>query len=262
MKNYQVISPENIPEIIPGDSLTEIFTECLIQEKIQLQDGDILVIAHKVVSKAENRIVHLREVVPSPEAELLAQKTGKDPALVELIIRESKEILWASKEGLLLCRHRLGYVCANAAVDCSNSGINKVVLLPENPDHSAAFIRNQMEKQWKCCLGVLICDTHGKPFRLGASGTVIGASGVRLLKNYIGHKDRAGYTMHSSVEAEGDEMAGAATLLLGQGDEGRPLAIIRGLSAMGDNTAADLIRNEEKDVFLTALKNAKSKKDG
>ena len=253
MKDYRVFAPECLGSILPGDDLLKQVSDALIAEQIHPQDGDILVLAHKIVSKAEGRVYPLSQVRPSPQALALARITEKEAALVELILRETDEVLWASK-GLLLCRHRLGHICANAAVDCSNAGEGLAVLLPVDPDRSAAELRHGMESRFHCRLGVLICDTHGRPFREGAGGAVVGASGVRLLKSYVGRKDRDGRTMCSSVEATGDELASAATLLMGQGGESRPLALIRGLDALGNDTAAVMMRNAERDVLLSALR--------
>lgn len=253
MQSMQIIVPEQIPEIVPGDNLASVLSANLMREQIQLQSGDILVLAHKIVSKAEGRLTKLSDIVPSPGALALAKTTGKDPALVELILQESAEILWAAPNGLLIAKHRLGFVCANAAVDCSNAGNGMAIQLPKDPDASAARIRSALEATAGCRLGVIICDTHGKPFRKGACGTVIGASGVRLLNSYVGLPDREGRIMRSSIEAVGDELACAATLMMGQGSEGRPLAIIRGLDFPGNDTAADLLRTPQQDVFLSAL---------
>lgn len=257
MRSYQVLAPERMPEIGPGDSLADIVLGVLEEEGLRLQTGDVLVFAHKVVSKAEGRVFPLREVRPSRRAMELAERTGKAPELVELILRESREVLWADKNGLLLCLHRLGFVCANAAVDCSNAGDGSAVLLPEDPDASAASLRQALESRLGLRLGVVVCDTHGKPFREGACGTVVGASGVCLLKSYVGQADRDGRVMQSSVEACGDELACAATLIMGQGGEGRPLSIIRGLDALGEDAAAALVRPLARDVFLSALLNWK-----
>lgn len=254
MKDYRVFAPEGLGTISPEANLLKELSDALAAEQIWPQDGDILVLAHKIVSKAEGRVFPLSQVQPSPRALALARSTGKEAALVELILRETEEVLWASK-GLLLCRHRLGHICANAAVDCSNAGEGLAVLLPLDPDRSAAELRQGLEARFRCRLGVLICDTHGRPFREGAGGTVVGASGVRLLKSYIGQEDRDGRTMRSSVEAAGDELAAAATLLMGQGSEGRPLVLIRGLDALGDDTAADMVRDAKRDVLLSALRN-------
>ena len=254
MVSYQLFAPEGIGSVQPGDRLAQILGDAFVAEGLVPQDGDILLLAHKIVSKAEGRLYRLAEVVPSPRAVELSARTGKEAALVELILRETSEVLWA-QPGLLLCRHRLGFVCANAAVECSNAGEGSAVLLPVDSDRSAAQLRSELEQRFHCRLGVVICDTHGRPFREGAGGIAIGASGVSMLKRYVGQTDRNGRLMHSSVEATGDEMAAAATLLMEQGNAGRPAVLIRGLSLGGDDTAAAALRNNERDVFLSTLQN-------
>lgn len=254
MVSYQLFAPEGIGSIQPGDSLAQLLGDAFAAEGLVLQDGDILLLAHKIVSKAEGRVYRLAEVVPSPRAVELAARTGKDAALVELILRETDEVLWAQPR-LLLCRHRLGFICANAAVDCSNAGEGSAVLLPVDPDRSAAQLRCALEQRFHCRLGVVICDTHGRPFREGAGGIAIGASGVSVLKSYVGQADRDGRLMRSSVEATGDELAAAATLLMEQSSAGRPAVLVRGLSLGGDDTAAVAIRDDERDVLLSVLQN-------
>lgn len=256
MVSYQAFAPEGIGSIHPGDDLGRILGDALEKEGLQPRNGDILVLAHKIVSKAEGRIRRLSEVTPSPRAMALARRTGKEPPLVEVILQESDEVLWAGP-GLLLCRQHLGLVCANAAVDCSNAGEQSAVLLPEDPDRSAAQLRRTLEERFCCRLGVVICDTHGRPFREGAGGIVIGASGTTLLKSYIGQRDRDGRVMHSSVEAVGDELAAAATLLMEQSGASRPAVLIRGLSLPGEDAAASTVREQARDVFLSALQNTK-----
>ena len=253
MNQLQLFALESIPEIRPDDDLASVLISAMDREGFVPTEGDIFVLAHKVVSKAEGRIYHLPEVVPSPEAIRLGKITGKPPALVELILQESEKVLYAAEQGYLLCQHRLGFVCANAAVDCSNAGDENAILLPLRPDDSAQRMRIALEARYHSRFGAIICDTHGKPFREGASGTVIGASGICLLKSYIGQEDRDGRVMKSSVENIGDELAGAATLLMGQGREGCPVCIVRGLSALGSGHASDLIRQTNRDIFLSTF---------
>lgn len=179
MIGYQLFSPEGIGTIQPGADLARILAYSFESDGMTLQDGDILLLAHKIVSKAEGRVQRLCDVSPSKQALSLARKTGKDAPLVELILEESGEILCAQK-GLLLCRHRLGFVCADAAVDRSNAGDGMAVLLPIDPDASAARIRRALEARYRCRLGVIICDTHGRSFREGASGIAIGLSLIHI----------------------------------------------------------------------------------
>lgn len=253
MGGFSVFAPEGLPEVTPGDDLPGLLEDLFV--RTPLQDADVVVLAHKIVSKAEGCVLRLDGVSPGPRAEELAEITGKAPALVQVIVEESDEILWADGAGRLICRHRLGHVCASAAVDESNSRPGCVITLPRDPDRSAARLRRALERRFGLRLGVLICDTHGRPFREGACGTAIGASGVRMEKSYVGSVDRAGRRMHSSVECWGDELACAATLALGQGGEGTPVAVVRGLEgAMGDGCAGALLRVPERDVFLQSMR--------
>lgn len=197
----------------------------------------------------------LREITPSQKAVQYGVLLGKEPALIQLILNESEEVLWAEKaNGPMICRHHRGFVCANAAVDCSNTQPGHAVTLPLDPDLSAAQIRGEIERRLNIRIGTIICDTHGRSFRNGACGIAVGASGIVALKSYIGKKDRVGRVMESSIECYADELAAAATLVMGQGDEGRPIAVIRGFQgAIGEQCAKEIIRPQETDIFLQAL---------
>jgi len=217
-----------------------------------LEDGDILVVTHKIVSKAEGSVIDLRSVTPSVRALGLAHLTDKDPRLVEVILRESKEILRVA-EGLIITEHRLGFVCANAGVDRSNSGDpsgQQVVLLPKDPDHSAQEIRQALWENFRKDIGVIISDTHGRAFRNGIIGICIGIAGVPALRDLRGRSDLFGYTMNSSIECIADELAAAASLVMGQCDEGIPLALIKGLPwSYQESSFREIIREKEKDLF-------------
>lgn len=254
MAQLHVYAPEALPEVRAGDSLPDLIIAALQDQP--LRSGDLLAISHKIVSKAEGRMYDLREIAPSPEVERYAKLLNKDPGLIQLILSESTEVLWAQAPNRpMICRHRLGYVCANAAVDCSNTSPHHAVALPLDPDRSAAEIRAALETALHIRIGVLICDTHGRAFRNGACGIAVGASGIVALRSYIGEVDRVGRVMQSSVECYADELAAAATLVMGQGDEGRPIAVIRGYSAaIGGQSAREVIRSQESDIFLQALR--------
>lgn len=241
-----------IGDIEYRDLLEEIIKKSIEESRMTIDDGDILVITHKVISKAEGRLVDLSTIKPSEKAVKISKITGKDPALVEVILRESTEVLKISNRGIIICRHKLGFICANAGVDRSNSGKEDcVVLLPVNPDQSAYNIRIKLEKHFNKKLAVVINDTHGRSFREGAIGIAIGSSGINPLKSYIGKKDRNGYTMKSSVEAIIDEVASAATLLMGQSDEGKPIVLIKGLRyEYSDEGIKILIRKPENELFV------------
>jgi len=214
------------------------------------QPGDVVVVAHKVVSKAEGSVVDLRDVPPSPEAIALAEEAHKDPRLVEVILRESRAVRRA-RPGLIIAEHRLGFICANAGVDHSNVGLGDdvVVTLPRDPDASAERIRSRLQEIFGVEVGVIVNDSHGRPFRQGTTGAAIGVAGLRVLRSYIGESDRYGYVLRVSVEAVADELAAMANLLQGQAAEGTPMVLIRGAEHAGAGRAADLVRSEEEDLF-------------
>ncbi|HYM68352.1 MAG TPA: coenzyme F420-0:L-glutamate ligase [bacterium] len=242
---------EGIPDVLPGASLPDLLVDALRTHGPVPQDGDIVVIAQKVVSKAEGSIVDLADVTPGEVAARLAREGGKDPRLIEVILRESKQVVRAHG-GVLITEHRLGFICANAGVDHSNVGIGPEVvsLLPRDPDASARAIREAVRGAFGASVAVVINDSHGRPHREGAVGVCIGAAGLEPLLSLVGRPDRYGYTMRSSVEAVADELAGAATLLQGQCDEGTPAVLIRGAPVpRGDGGAAKLLRDPSRDLF-------------
>jgi coenzyme F420-0:L-glutamate ligase/coenzyme F420-1:gamma-L-glutamate ligase len=249
---YSVFTPHNIPEVTQGTSIAQLIITSL--GDFGLQSGDIVLLAHKIVSKAEGRMINLEDVTPSPHALQYARENGKDPQLIQVILDESCEVLTSGANMPMICRHHSGFICANAAVDCSNAKPNHCIALPRDADASAHRIRAELEADLGIRIGVIICDTHGRPFRNGACGVAVGASGVMMAKSYVGLPDRAMRVMRSSVEAVGDELAAAATIIMGQGDEGRPIAVIRGLSnLLGQGSAQDLVRPLERDIFYQAL---------
>lgn len=249
--SFTVTAVQGLPEVRPGDSLPDLIVAALREWGPRPEDGDILVVAQKVVSKAEGSVVDLREVTPSAEAARLAAPGGKDPRLVEVILRESKRVVRA-QGGVLITEHRLGYISANAGVDHSNAGIGPevVTLLPRDPDASARALREAVRGAFGVSVAVLVNDSHGRPHREGAVGVCIGAAGIEPLVSLVGRPDRHGYTMRTSVEAVADELAGAATLVQGQCDEGTPVVLIRGIVVpLGDGSAALLLRDPSKDLF-------------
>jgi len=250
MNSIRIYSLNNIGNIKRGDELEGIIIKNLEKSGLNIDNGDILVIAHKIVSKSEGRIINLYDIKPSQKALTYGKITGKNPALIELILKESEKVLKATK-GVIITRHKLGYVCANAGVDYSNAGDkNCVVLLPQDPDKSAKNIRIKLEKYFNKKIAVVINDTHGRSFREGAIGIALGSNGIRPLVSYIGKKDRNGYKMKSSVEAIIDEVASAATLLMGQVDEGKPIVLIKGIKyKYSDEGVKSVIRKPEKELF-------------
>ncbi len=216
-----------------------------------LQDDDILVISSKIVSKAEGCIVDLRTVTPSEQAEQVAATTRKDPRIVEIILQESDAISRQAPH-VLVTQHRLGFVSANAGIDQSNvaDDTHHILLLPKDPDASARQLRKAMFQATGARVGIVISDTHGRPFRLGNIGVAIGIAGIPALRDLRGEKDLYGRTLQISLQAYGDLVASAAHLVCGEADEGRPVVHLRGLHFTDDNSsAADLNRNPEQDLY-------------
>jgi len=252
MRTVSLIAIPNIPLIKSGDDLAQIICQCAENNGLALQDRDLLVIAQKVVSKAEGRVVRLADVVPSRRAIDMARRAHKDPRLVELILQESNEVLWAS-DSLIIAEQKLGVICANAGIDRSNAGPvdeDLVCLLPQDPDASAQRIRAGIEKIAGVDVAVIINDTHGRAFRDGAVGVAIGIAGMRPVIDERGEQDLFGYKFQSTVIATADEIASAASLLMGQTNEALPVILVRGVEFQkGEGSAKELIRVKEKDIF-------------
>ncbi len=250
-----LITLADFPMIQKGDNLPDILNACLEVNRIDLQDGDVLVIAQKVISKAEGRKVNLKSVTVSAEAEQLAEKTDKDPRIVELILKESKMVL-RHRPGLIVVEHKLGFVCANAGIDRSNVKQDggpedeSVLLLPEDPDRSAREIRLNLEKIWGQKIGVLIIDSHGRAWRNGTVGISIGFSGLPGIVDLRGEPDLFGYELKVTQIAAVDELAAAASLMMGQADEGLPVVHVRGFPyPLRDGSFMELPRDIESDLF-------------
>ncbi len=241
-----------IPLIRPGDDLAAIILEALHASRITLYDGDILVLAQKIVSKAEARMVDLAMVSPSTDAIALAEKTHKDPRLVELILSESLEIL-RTRPGLIVVEHKLGFVCANAGIDHSNvqsEGKDQVLLLPKNPSSSAEKLRQQLKADTGVSIGVLIIDSHGRAWRLGTVGVAIGLSGIPGVADLRGQPDLFGRILESTEVGVADELAAAASLMMGQAGEGTPLVHVRGFPyALRAGSLREVIRPKDADLF-------------
>jgi len=243
------------PMVHPGDDLPGMMAEVLEKNDLSLQDGDILVVAQKVVSKAENRLVNLTTVTPSERALHYADLTKKDPRLIELILSESQEVL-RTRKGLIIVAHRLGFVCANAGIDHSNvSGPwgkpkDWVLLLPENPDGSASRIRQVLEEKYQKKMGVLIIDSHGRAWRSGIVGVTIGLSGLPGVVDLRGEPDLFNYKLRVTQVAAADELAAAASLMMGQANEGVPLVLARGFPyPLREGRLSELIRSKKRDLF-------------
>ena len=238
-----------------GDDLTDIIIHGLQKSGATLQNGDILVLAQKIVSKVEGRWVNLVTIQPSIQASELARKIEKDPRMVELILRESNHVL-RTRVGTIIVEHRLGFVCANAGIDHSNvagegDGSDEwVLLLPENPDFSAQSIREKLELYSGVQLGVMIIDSHGRAWRQGVVGVAIGLAGMPGLVDMRGKNDLFGYTLRVTTIGVADELAAAASLVMGQADEGTPVVHVRGFPyALREGSLKELLRDKEQDLF-------------
>jgi coenzyme F420-0:L-glutamate ligase/coenzyme F420-1:gamma-L-glutamate ligase len=251
-----VLSPlPDIPIVHTGDDLVDFIVRGLEQSNIILQNGDILVLAQKIVSKAEGRWVNLVSINPSPEAIDLGDKIQKDPRLVEIILRESNQII-RIRTGTIIVEHRLGFICANAGVDHSNvagDGENNeewVLMLPNDPDASADRIRDRLQKLSGTQLGVMIIDSHGRAWREGVVGVAIGLSGLPGLVDMRGQSDLFGYCLKITTIGAADELAAAASLVMGQADEATPIIHVRGFPyPLRESHLKELLRPKEQDLF-------------
>jgi len=246
---------KGIPLIKPGDDLLAIILVSLQESDITLQDGDILVLAQKIVSKAEGRMVNLTTVNPSQRALELATQTEKDPRLLEMILQESNDVL-RTRPGLIVVEHRLGFISANAGIDHSNvkgdwgEHDDWVLLLPENPDESASALRCQLENETGKPLGILIIDSHGRAWRMGTVGVCIGLSGLPGVADLRGQLDLFNYEMRYTEVCVADELAAAASLMMGQVSEGTPIVHVRGFPyPLREASLEEVLRPKEKDLF-------------
>jgi coenzyme F420-0:L-glutamate ligase / coenzyme F420-1:gamma-L-glutamate ligase len=248
----QLLALGGIPVVQPGDDLAAIIADALERDGVRLQGGDVIVVAQKIVSKAEDRFVALATVTPSARAMEIARETGKDPRLVEVILSESKRVV-RTRRDLIIVEHRLGIVLANAGVDQSNIGSDashRVLLLPRDPDASARALREALATRCGCDIAVVVNDSVGRAWRRGTVGIALGAAGLPSLLDLRGKPDMFGRQLRSSIVGLADEIAAAASLMMGQADEGRPVVLIRGLSLpREDAPAQSLVRPEQEDLF-------------
>ncbi len=245
----QVIGIAGMPEVRPGDDLAALILEAARGQGVEIEDGDVLVVTQKIVSKAEGRLVDLREVEPSPQAQEMAARTGKDARLLEVILRESRRIV-RQERGVIICETKHGFVCANAGVDTSNVGGGVVALLPQNPDQSAERIRAAIqEEKAGISIAVIISDTFGRPWREGHTNVAIGLAGMSAMKDYVGQTDPHGYILRVSTMAVADELAAAAELVMEKLSR-VPVAIVRGFDyQQAEGSGRELIRPQERDLF-------------
>lgn len=251
LPTFQAYALPNIPLVQAGDDVSSLILSALSAGNLMLRDSDVLVIASKIVSKAEGRVVRLADVVPDAEAQTYAEKTGKDPRIVALVLQESNEVSRA-RRGVLVTEHKLGFVSANAGIDQSNveNADEQVLLLPTNPDAAAREIREDLQEATGATCAVVISDTHGRPFRMGNIGVALGVAGMQALVDLRGREDLYGRKLAISLQAYADMIASAAHLLSGEAGEGRPVILLRGLVLpQGDGKASDLYRPREQDMY-------------
>jgi coenzyme F420-0:L-glutamate ligase/coenzyme F420-1:gamma-L-glutamate ligase len=244
-----------IPQIKTGDNLAKVIYDCLQANNLVLVNGDILVLAQKIVSKAEGRMVNLATVTPSEQAVKIAEFVRKRPELIELILQESNEVL-RMRPGTIIVEHRSGFVCANAGIDHSNvlgdwgEAGDWVLLLPVDSDRSAEQIRQELESLCVKQLGVMIIDSHGRAWRNGTVGVCIGLSGMPALVDKRGEKDLFDYTLRVTMISAADELAGGASLMMGQAAEGTPVVLARGFPyALRESSSSELVRSKQFDMF-------------
>ncbi len=248
MPRFEVIGVEGIPEVRPGDDLARQIAEAAARQGTMLRGGDLLVVGQKVVSKAEGRLVSLAEVTPSPAAVRMAAELGRDPRLVEVILRESRRIVRMDR-GVLITETHHGWVCANAGVDQSNVERDWVALLPEDGDRSAQRLREALRERAGIDVAVIISDTFGRPWREGLTNVAVGVSGIAPLVSYLGERDPAGHVLQATILAVADEVAGAAELVMGKLSR-IPVAIVRGLGvAPSEEGSKPLLRDPARDLF-------------
>jgi len=240
-----------IPAVQPGDDIAAILADALDAGAMGPRDGDVLVVTHKIISKAEDRYRNLADITPSPRARELAAATGKDPALVEVILSESRQVV-RSRQELIITEHRLGLVMANAGIDQSNvpGGSQRVLLLPEDPDASSAALCAALGARFGVDIAVVVSDSVGRAWRNGVVGLALGAAGLPALQDLRGRNDLEGRPLRVTQVGLADEIASAAELLMGEADEGRPAVLVRGVPwSEAPVAAVALIRDREQDLF-------------
>lgn len=251
--SIELIGLKEIPLVKKGDNISELIAEALGKQEISLENGDILLIAETLISKAEGNIIVLEDIVPSDEAVEIAEKSGKDPKLVEAIIQESNEVVEVGPD-FVITETKHGFVCANSGIDESNVEEGLATPMPVDSDKSADEIRSFLEDKFGLQLAVIITDTQGRAFRNGAVGVAIGCSGINPLWRRVGEKDLYGRELQTTEVATGDELAAAASLLMGQANEGVPVVVVKGFDGFDtlrntDCGISPLLRPKEFDVF-------------
>lgn len=249
----QLVALQGFPLVEPGDDLGELVAQSLSDNQLCLEDGDVLVLAQKIFSKAENRYVRLSEVEPSAEAQALAERCDKDPRQMECVLRESREVLRA-RPGVVIVEHKLGVVHANAGIDKSNIPNSdddpQLLLLPEDPDASAGKLKAALAERCGADVAVIINDSAGRAWRNGTVGFALGSAGFEVVENRIGDPDLFGGVLEVTEIAVADELAAAASYLMGQADEGCPVVLLRGAALRPSREGSKaLLRERDKDMF-------------
>lgn len=249
--SFQALALPGVPMVQVGDNIAHLILDALTRANLRLESGDVIVLASKIISKSEGRKVLLTDVVPGDDAIKVAEQVDKDPRIVELVLSESSAIS-RMRKGVLVTEHRLGFVSANSGLDASNvDGSNEqILLLPINPDKSASEIRDNLKQKTGTESAIVITDTHGRPFRLGNVGVAIGVSGMQALWDRRGERDLFGREMLATILGYADLVASTAHLIMGEGAEGLPIVLIRGLQfPRGEGQAKDLNRPPEMDMY-------------
>lgn len=255
MNSLVFTAVDNFPRIKKDDNLSSILIKLLDEQEISILDGDIFVFAQKIVSKSEGRLVNFSKIKPSSQALELEKITQKDPRFIELVLGESKKVIRV-RQNTLIVEHKKGFICANAGIDHSNIGEDEelseewALLLPLDPDKSAASIRRNLENYFKKKIGVLIIDSHGRAWRNGTVGITIGIAGIPGLVDLRGEKDLVGFKLKNTTVGAADELAAGASLLMGQAAEGKPVIHVRGFPyELRESSLNELIREESQDLF-------------
>lgn len=244
----QIVPLTGLPEVAAGDSVARLLTEAAKRQKLVPTHGDVFVVAQKIVSKSEGRIVNLDTIKPSERAERWAAEYHRDPRLIEIVLREASGIV-RMERGVIIAKTRHGFVCANAGVDLSNAPAGTALLLPEDPDRSAHALQEQLTQVFGVHVAVIISDTFGRPWREGLVNIALGVAGMTPLVDYRGQRDTHGKTLQATVIAMADELTAAAGLVMGKLNR-VPAAVVRGVAlSQGTGSGRDLIRPPDKDLF-------------
>jgi len=246
--SIQIIPLAGLPEIAPGDDLSRLIAEAVKKQDLRVAEGDLFVVAQKIVSKAEGRIIRLDSIQPSKRAEQWAAEYQKDARVIELVLSEASRIV-RMERGVIVAETQHGFVCANAGVDVSNAPEGTAILLPDDADRSARALQTRLEENFGVHVAVIISDSFGRPWREGLVNVALGVAGIAPLVDYRGKRDASGKTLQATVIARADELAAAAELVMGKIDR-VPVAIVRGVASREESgSGRDLIRPAATDIF-------------